>query len=300
MICKKFGLWDGQPIAALKRKLKPAINELENIGFIKKMDYKARFDKERVGEWFITIERAKMRTNQQDLLEEEVIDVEEVSDTYLNLRAFGVSESMIARLMSEYPKEYLDDKIDALEFLQSKGSDSIENPAGFLMESIKNDYAPPKDWKPADERAKDAEIQAKAKEREQSELMEQGVEDALNALRSAVDREKREIAGHLATMMDKATNKKLRIFLKKDAKEGFDLPPKIDLTQQVLSGQFAGGAESLFIANHFEDKRLEFFEQHNPGAFEDLDLQQIASDSGSFEGKLRQFLERAIESFPEL
>ena len=55
--CGHVGLAEVDNVAILKRRLAPAIEELEAIGFIEKADVKQRYQKQKVGQWRVTFRR---------------------------------------------------------------------------------------------------------------------------------------------------------------------------------------------------------------------------------------------------
>jgi hypothetical protein len=54
--CGHIGLTDAGNVAILKRRLSPAIEELEAIGFIQKTDAAARYQKVKAGQWRIVLQ----------------------------------------------------------------------------------------------------------------------------------------------------------------------------------------------------------------------------------------------------
>src|SRR5262249_31059937 len=52
--CGHVGLAEVDNVAILKRRLAPALQELEAIGFIEKADVKQRYQKVKVGQWRVT------------------------------------------------------------------------------------------------------------------------------------------------------------------------------------------------------------------------------------------------------
>ena len=132
-----IGLSRSYDAAQLKRRLTPAIKELEDAGYLKPLPVKERFVCVRRGEWDIAFVRAakpvlkKGESPQPGGLEARLVER-------------GVTASVAARLVGDYPAETIEAKLQVFDRLAARRDARIsKNPAGYLVESIRKDYAPP-------------------------------------------------------------------------------------------------------------------------------------------------------------
>ena len=71
-------------------------------------------------------------------------------DVVVVLSHHGISESVARRFAQKYPQEYLLEKIEFLEFEQTRMT-NLANPAGWLRRAIEDDYARPSGFQSASE-----------------------------------------------------------------------------------------------------------------------------------------------------
>lgn len=123
--------------AQLKRRLLPAIRELEQTGFLSPMPAEEQFRRLCRGKWEIVFVRAAKeqsgpgKRRPQSDLEQQLVDR-------------GVSVCSAVRLVRDYPATQIQTKLEVFDVLTAQGnSHSLRNPAGFLVQSIKQDYASP-------------------------------------------------------------------------------------------------------------------------------------------------------------
>jgi len=123
--------------AQMKRRLHPAIEELEQAGFLEPMPSSERFRRMRRGEWevaFLRTPRAGGRNRggrQFTVLEKQLIDR-------------GVTVAAAARLARDFSREVIEDKVAVFDTLRKRGDQRISrNPAGYLVKSIRDDYSTP-------------------------------------------------------------------------------------------------------------------------------------------------------------
>jgi hypothetical protein len=131
------GLSRNYDAAQLKRRLNPAIKELEETGYLKPLLAEERFARVRRGEWEVLFVRAAkpLRTSaglrQPAGLEARLIDR-------------GVTASSAGRLVRDYPAESIEAKLRVFDQLAGRRDARIsKNPAGFLVKSIQENYLPP-------------------------------------------------------------------------------------------------------------------------------------------------------------
>jgi hypothetical protein len=131
-----IGLSRNYDTGQLKRRLNPAIAELEAVGFLEHLPLAQRYVKISRGEWRIV------------LIRKAVPQLEPLnavgSDLAKQLAAQGVTPSVARELVRDYPEELIKTQLEVLErLIQVKERESIRNPAGYLVKSIREGYLPP-------------------------------------------------------------------------------------------------------------------------------------------------------------
>jgi hypothetical protein len=128
--------------AQLKRRLKPAIKELEETGYLKPLPAAERFARIRRGEWEVLFVRAAKPLRKKAGLRQPVGLEAQLIDR-------GVTASSAARLVCDYPAESIVAKLEVFDQLAGRRDARIsENAAGFLVKSIQDDYLPPAGFLP--------------------------------------------------------------------------------------------------------------------------------------------------------
>lgn len=116
----------------IKRKLRPAIAELEERGFLERMTDEQRFTKESRGVWNVHFVRAGSAKE----IAEVVLD-----DLGRELTGRGVSPRSAEDIVEKFPQEIIWEKIKFHDSLVAKKDKRIsKNPAGFLVSAIKEDF----------------------------------------------------------------------------------------------------------------------------------------------------------------
>lgn len=169
------GLSRSYPASKIKEKLRPALEELEGIGFLVPMTPADRYICQSRGEWRIrmihqtTTVLAKPEPEPTGLENELVIR--------------GVTASTARDVVSEFPGERVREQIERADFLRAKRPGKVKDLGAYLVRAIKDDFAPPPGYESRTDRARreaaDRERQlqeqqrrqqeAKAKEREREE-----------------------------------------------------------------------------------------------------------------------------------
>ena len=115
----------------IRRKLTPAIQELQAIGFLADSPLKAIFRRTKPGIWQIVLRKSSKvpeRKPAQSRWESE-------------LTSRGISRNIARKLAEEFSPEYLAEKIGIHDTLVRNQDPRIcRNPAGFLAASIRDDY----------------------------------------------------------------------------------------------------------------------------------------------------------------
>src|SRR5581483_848150 len=99
--CEHIGLSRTYDNGQLKRKLQPAIEELEEIGFLKRLPLSERYLKRRRGEWLIRLIR------ESDVAEaaETPVEIQETKSLVEELVARGLHASTARELVAEFSEE---------------------------------------------------------------------------------------------------------------------------------------------------------------------------------------------------
>ncbi len=121
----------------LKRKLLPALKELEEIGFIAPCKTEERFRCVAPGKWMIAIQKGSGAAAQRD------------STIVKELTSRGVNRKVARELGSQFSEEQIQQKLrlhDSLIHAQDRRIS--RNPAGFLTAAIRHDYQEPPGEKP--------------------------------------------------------------------------------------------------------------------------------------------------------
>lgn len=132
----------------LKRRLKPAVVELEGAGFLVPLAYGERFAKQRRGQWSVTFLRASEKSRRSckspDLRSKSL-----VNKTVQKLMNRGIAENVAISLSRGYSADVVEKQLDAFDWLiHRKDLRVSRNPAGFLVASIRDDYDLPPGYSP--------------------------------------------------------------------------------------------------------------------------------------------------------
>lgn len=132
-----IGLSRNYDTAQLKRRLAPAIKELENAGYLKPLPVGERFVCVRRGEWDILFVRAAKAIYNK-------VELHRPVGLEARLIERGVTASSAVRLVREFSTELIEAKLQVFDQLASRRDARIsKNPAGYLVQSIRKDYMPP-------------------------------------------------------------------------------------------------------------------------------------------------------------
>lgn len=158
-----IGLSRNYDAANIKRKLRPAIRELEAKGFLKAMPETERFVKISSGEWLIRFEAAAVEPVETQSL------APSTGDALIHaLVERGVTQNTAAHLSRSYSEDRIKTQLEVFDWmLGQKDPKMARNPAGFLIASIKGEYTPPKGFVSkgdAEKRAQQAETRKRKEE----------------------------------------------------------------------------------------------------------------------------------------
>lgn len=135
--CEHIGVSRRNDAAQLKRRLDPAIEELERVGFLTPLPASERYHRLRRGEWDVVFVQHPDHGKQQRA-------VKCLSDLENQLVERGVTLTAAVKLVRNHAAASIESKIAVFDALRQKDDRRISrNPAGFLVKSIRDDYVPP-------------------------------------------------------------------------------------------------------------------------------------------------------------
>lgn len=147
--------------AQIARKLQPAINELEAVGFLEPLDEQQRFLK-RGRYWGIRLIQKKDSPGFRCLGDQAAADQLDADRRAVaaELVQRGVTKLKANRLSVAFSLDWLRARIDVHDWLVEIQDQRVsKNPSGWLVQSIQENYTIPKGYKPKAERLKPAEAQ---------------------------------------------------------------------------------------------------------------------------------------------
>jgi len=140
--CEHVGFARTYDNAQLKRKLEPALVELESLGFLVPAPASERYVRRQHGQWQIVLMRQR---------EPKTATVsQEAGDSLLiALTERGVRTTIAAGLIQKFSRERVAEKIELHDWLVERKDPRIsQNPAGYLAAAIREDYTLPKTFIP--------------------------------------------------------------------------------------------------------------------------------------------------------
>jgi Replication initiator protein A len=152
----------------IKEKLQPAIEELEAIGFLRPLPRDDRYARVDRGQWTIRLIRHSP-TLVAPLPSAPPAGAPEPPPLVAELTNRGVTKTTAVDLARDYPAQRIRQKIEVFDFLTEKQDRRIAtSPAGYLVKSIEQDYAPPKGFISSADRKRQAE-ERQARQRQEAE-----------------------------------------------------------------------------------------------------------------------------------
>lgn len=132
--CEKLGFSRGYDTGQLKERVQPALDELVAVGFLEPPKY----EKQARGIWKICV-RKKADSVIRSETESGTCDMADL------LVARGIAPRVAERLVKDYPRQDIEEKVRFFDALTcKKDARVLQNPAGFLVSAIRDDYVVPK------------------------------------------------------------------------------------------------------------------------------------------------------------
>jgi hypothetical protein len=158
LACEHIGLSRSYAPTELKRRLKPALEELEGLGFLEPLSPEERYSYIARGQWRIILIRARAARGGP-------APAEDVSALVEALTTRGVTAKAAAELVGSHPAGRIQTKLEVFDWLVRNQDKRVgKNPAGYLVASIRADYQAPGDFRSADAEAQTAATRRAAEE----------------------------------------------------------------------------------------------------------------------------------------
>jgi hypothetical protein len=160
LACEHIGLSRSYAPTELKRRLKPALEELERLGFLEPLGPEERYSYVKRGCWRIIFIRGRCAAVEaQDPGAQEKPQPNELIET---LKARGVTGKAAQELVETHPAGRIRTKLEVFDWLLRNEDRRVgKNPAGYLVASIRSDYQAPVDYQTQTAEAKAVRGEAK-------------------------------------------------------------------------------------------------------------------------------------------
>jgi hypothetical protein len=163
------GLSRNYAIGGIKRKLNHALEELEEVGFLEPMSAAARYSKTGRGAWTIRLVRKLPAPAEVPPAETKPPEPEpEPTGLEKELIARGVTRSVAAELVRDFPAERLRRQVEVADWLRETKPKRVTDVGAYLAEAIRKDFAAPAGFQSRAERA-EAEVTARARQEQQEQ-----------------------------------------------------------------------------------------------------------------------------------
>jgi hypothetical protein len=141
LACEHIGMSRSYAPTELKRRLKPALEELEQHGFLEPLTPEERYSYVKRGCWRIILIRGQAAAQGAPLAPEKTSELVEA------LKARGVAAKTAASLVETHPAGRIQTKIEVFDWLLRNEDKRVgKNPAGYLVASIRSDYQAPRNF----------------------------------------------------------------------------------------------------------------------------------------------------------
>ena len=141
LACEHIGMSRSYAPTELKRRLKPALEELEQLGFLEPLSLEERYSYVSRGTWRIILIRGREAVVDGSPAPQDSFELIEA------LKARGVTIKTASELVETLPPGRIQTKIDVFDWLMKNEDKRVgKNPAGYLVASIRADYQAPNDF----------------------------------------------------------------------------------------------------------------------------------------------------------
>lgn len=163
------GLSRGYDAASLKRKLRPALAELEHKGYLEPAGEPDRFWRNGAGQWRVALAR---RSGQAPVVSAATL-VTASDPLVAALVQRGVTPAAARRTVGRFAADRITAQLEAFDWLVARADPKVgRNPPGFLMRAIQENYQPPREFVSRAEQARRAEEVAARRRQQQARQQE--------------------------------------------------------------------------------------------------------------------------------
>ena len=181
LACEHIGMSRTYKPTELKRRLRPAIEELEELGFLKPLPEAERYSWQGRGVWRIILVRGP-RGRDAD----ETASSTERAELASALMKRGVSEKAASELVEAFSIDRIRSKMDVFDWLVKTTNKRVaKNAAGYLVQSIRDDYKAPEGYTAPDDAERLAETERHLAETERRRRLAEAAEADRQALHEA-------------------------------------------------------------------------------------------------------------------
>jgi hypothetical protein len=157
LACEHIGMSRSYAPTELKRRLKPALEELEQHGFLEPLSPEERYSYVKRGCWRIILIRRRPPQSQPPTPDQSTELIEA-------LKTRGVTAKTASAIVEAHAANRIRTKLDVFDWLMQNEDKRVgKNPAGYLVASIRADYEAPGDF-PAPETEAVAKAAGEAKQ----------------------------------------------------------------------------------------------------------------------------------------
>ena len=196
LACEHIGLSRSYAPTELKRRLKPALEELEQLGFLEPLGPEERYSYVKRGCWRIIFIRGRSTTTPAEVQVPAEPPGHQPNELIEALRTRGVTAKTAQELVETHPPGRIRTKLEVFDWLLRNEDRRVgKNPAGYLVVSIRSDYQAPVDYqtrasnaKPTADKAKRLAATAEAQRRAVAEDEDQRDKAREAKLRAAWER----------------------------------------------------------------------------------------------------------------
>ena len=147
LACEHIGLSRSYAPTELKRRLKPALEEMEQLGFLEPLSVEERYSYVKRGCWRIIFIRglSRNRRGRESRCSRRATARIQLVEA---LKVRGVTSKTAQELVDTHPVGRIRTKIEVFDWLLRNEDKRVgKNPAGYLVASIRSDYQVPGDYR---------------------------------------------------------------------------------------------------------------------------------------------------------
>ena len=197
----------------------------------------------------------------------------ESTELYKVMRSYGINHNSATQLLKEHPPVFIADKVDVLEYLLSEEPHRISSPAGFLYQSIQNDYIAPINYRVFKQREQDKEKAAEYRTKLKNQERQKQVIEVIHRIHKLIEQAELEITSNLAIHMTLETEVQLNEFIRHNRKNHLRSPDGYNLRSPKIERKHGDYLAGFF----FERLRVDFFKRKSAAEYSGLDYKDLVA-----------------------